>query len=111
MKFKGRQMAFKEAGLKKMTGLLMPFVEGKLATIDRMPAFDGTVDQPAFTPQGEIWIAMQDAEDLDQHIIKLSPNGDMRVFDIDGALDSTVSSFTATPAKIIFALTRNRADP
>lgn len=40
MRFKGRQLAFKSAGLQKLLDLVMPMVEENLATIDREPKFE-----------------------------------------------------------------------
>ena len=41
MKFKGRQMAFREAGLEKMKGLIGPIVSSGLAEVDKAPKFEG----------------------------------------------------------------------
>lgn len=41
MRFKGRQMAFKSAGLKKMNELIQPLVDAGVASIDKQPKFEG----------------------------------------------------------------------
>jgi len=41
MVFKGRQMAFKDAGLQKMKDLIAPLIESGLADADREPKFEG----------------------------------------------------------------------
>ena len=41
MKFKARQIAFKETGLEKIKALLMPLIEDGTAEIDKGPIFEG----------------------------------------------------------------------
>lgn len=41
MRFKGRQMAFKDAGLKKMNELIKPLVDAGVASVDKQPKFEG----------------------------------------------------------------------
>lgn len=41
MKFKGRQVAFKDAGLKKILDLIAPFVQKGLAVVDKQPVLEG----------------------------------------------------------------------
>jgi len=41
MLFKKRQIAFKDAGLRKMKDFVMPLVEEGLASVDREPKFEG----------------------------------------------------------------------
>ena len=41
MRFKSRQIAFKDAGLEKMRNFVLPIVESGLAEMDREPQFEG----------------------------------------------------------------------
>jgi len=41
MQFKGRQMAFRDAGLQKMKALIEPLVTAGLAEVDKEPRFEG----------------------------------------------------------------------
>lgn len=41
MQFKGRQVSFKEAGIKKIKNLINPIIEDGFAVLDKDPSFDG----------------------------------------------------------------------
>lgn len=41
MRFKGRQMAFRSAGLKKMNELIQPLIDEGVASVDKQPKFEG----------------------------------------------------------------------
>lgn len=50
MFLKGRQAAFKDAGLSKMLGLISPIIQDGLATISKEPSFEGSNITAFLTP-------------------------------------------------------------
>lgn len=53
LRFRGRQISFKDSGLQKINSLIAPLVEEKIATIDSAPKLDGRNMVVFLTPYKE----------------------------------------------------------
>lgn len=53
LRFKGRQISFKDSGLQKINSLIMPIINEKIATLDSEPKIDGRSMVVFLTPYKE----------------------------------------------------------